>query len=153
VQRVLGLVDAALQSGNVLVVALASVFVLGSLGDPVALQTRLAPQLGAQFAILLAALGTAMLRLRRVRAPGLHGLRRPVGVDWAFAAPVAIAGAVAGGVWVPSLQDASVSPWCGLVALLALPLAAEVIFRGLFPASVLTRFRTQHDGGPWWPSW
>jgi membrane protease YdiL (CAAX protease family) len=152
-QRVSWVAGAVLQTGNILLAALACVFVLGSLGDPVALQTRLAPNLGAQFAILLGALGAAILLLRGLRSPGLHGLRRPVGVDWCFVVPVAIAGALAGGVWVPGLQGAAGSRGLELGGLLALPLAAEVIFRGLFHAALATRFHTQRCAGRWFLSW
>ena len=149
-ERLSRIAGAALRSVDIMVVALASVFALGSFGDPVALRNRLAPQLDGQFAVLLATLGVAVLLLRGVRAPGRHGLRRPAGFDWCLVAPFAVAGALAGGVWIPAGPISSATFMPGV---LALPLAAEVIFRGLFHGSLVTHFRIQRCAGPWFLSW
>src|SRR5262245_35791147 len=156
-QRVVRVAAAALRSVDIMVAALAAVVALGSFADPVALRSRLAPDLAAQFAVLLAALGVAVLLLRGVRTPGVHGLRRPAHLDWSLVLPVAVAGALAGGVWIPALHLSSsfewTDAWTTWLALLALPLGAEVIFRGLFHGSLVTRFRIQRCGGRWVLSW
>jgi membrane protease YdiL (CAAX protease family) len=152
-QRFFRIAGAALRSVDIMVAALASVFVLGLFGDPVALRSRLAPNLGGQFSVLLGALGAAVFLLRGVRAPGVHGLRRPAGVDWCFVLPFALVGALAGGVWIPAVHGASTLRWTEPLGVLALPLAAEVIFRGLFHGGLVTRFRMQRCGGPWFLSW
>ena len=149
VERLSRVARAALRSVDVMVAALASVFVLGSFGDPVALRSRLAPELDGQFAVLLATLGVAVFVLRGLRAPGVYGLRRAAGLDWCLVAPFAVVGALAGGVWIPPGQAGPASTLAGV---LALPLAAEVIFRGLFHGSLVTRFRTQRCGGLWFLS-
>ncbi len=150
-QRLTRIAGAALRSVDVMVAALASVFVLGLFGDPVALRSRLAPNLGTEFSVLLAALGAAVVLLRGLHAPGMHGLRRPAGLDWSLVVPVAVVGALAGGVWIPDVHAAV--PWTAPLGVLALPFAAEMIFRGLFHASLVTRFPIQRCGGPWFLSW
>lgn len=144
---------AALRSVDIMVVALASVLVLALFGDPVALRSRLAPDLGGQFSVLLAALGTAILLLRGQGAPGVHGLRRPAGLDWCLVMPFAVLGALAGGVWIPEVHALSALTWSECLGVLALPFAAEVIFRGIFHGSLVTRFSIQRCGGPWFLSW
>ena len=150
-ERLGRIAGATLRSLDVLVVALASIFVLGLFGDPAALRSRLAPDLGLQFAVLLAGLGGAVLLLRGLRAPGRHGLGLPAGIDWCLVTPVAVCAALAGGVWIPAVPHTLTRPGA-LLAPLALPLGAETIFRGLFHGSLVTRFRVQRSGGPWFLS-
>jgi membrane protease YdiL (CAAX protease family) len=143
---------AALRTIDIMVAALASVFALGLLGDPVALRSRLAPDLGAQFAVLLAALGGGFYLLRAVRTPGLYGLRAPVGVDWVAVLPLALLGALAGGVWMPADAPPVALGWTALAGLVALPFATEMLFRGLLHGSLVPGFQVE-AGGPWRLSW
>ncbi len=89
------------------------------------------------------------------RAPGLYGLRRPSGLDWLWLVPVALAGALLGGVWLPesgaggALAPPGPAAW---LPLLTLPLAAEVWFRGLGHGHLASSFPIQHAGGPWFVS-
>jgi len=66
--------------------------------------------------------------------PGRYGLRRPTGPGaWAFS-PLVLLAALLGGAWVPRLDVPSLAPnLAGAVALavtVALPAAAELVFRG-----------------------
>lgn len=152
-QRLTRVATAGLRSLDVMVAALATVFALGLFGDPARGQYHLAPDLGREFSVLLAALASAMVVLRGLRAPGAHGLRRPASVDWLVALPFALVGGLAGGVWIPYVPASAATHWTAPLSVLALPLAAEVVFRGLFHAGLVTRFRIQRCGGAWFLSW
>jgi len=114
---------------------------------------NLGPQPAVQFSMLLAAFGGALFLTRGFRAPGVYGLRRPARLDWLSVVPVAVLGALAGGVWIPAVHlpgPATALPAVpDLLALLTLPLAAEVIFRGLVQGSLVMSFAIQSCGGPW----
>ena len=83
--------------------------------------------------------------------PGVYGLRRLAGLDWCLVIPFAMFGALAGGVWMPAVPLPVSGPG-ELIALVMLPLAAEVIFRGLVQGSLVTSFRIQKCNGPWFLS-
>jgi membrane protease YdiL (CAAX protease family) len=109
-----------------------------------------------QFSVLLAAFGSALFLTRGFRAPGVYGLRRPARLDWLSVVPVAVFGALAGGVWIPAVHlpvpENALPALPDLLALLTLPLAAEVIFRGLVQGSLVMPFAIQSCGGPWFVS-
>ena len=137
---------AALGSAAIMLAALAPLLMPGAPGN-------LGPQPAVQFSMLLAAFGGALFLTRGFRAPGLYGLRRPARLDWLSVVPVAVLGALAGGVWIPAVHlpgPATALPAVpDLLALLTLPLAAEVIFRGLVQGSLVMSFAIQSCGGPW----
>jgi len=83
------------------------------------------------------------------KRPRLYGLRLPGGLDWLWLAPLALLGAAAGGVWRPS--PSPVSPE-SLALILALPIAAELVFRSLVHGILARSFPVQHDGGRWFIS-
>jgi len=145
-QRLRRIAGAALGSAGILLAALASVSLPGLIGRGAGAPSGLAAS-PAQFSVLLATLGGALLLIRGLRAPGLYGLRRPAGLDWCLLLPFAIVGALAGGVWIPVPATTPVSGW--LLGVLALPLAAEVIFRGLVHGGLVASFAMQECGGPW----
>ena len=64
---------------------------------------------------------------RRMR--GLHGWRRPTGFGWLGALPFALAGALAGGVWVPAAEAGASLSHVALASLLCAG-GAELLFRG-----------------------
>jgi hypothetical protein len=148
---------AFLTSTNLVVAALASVFVLGLLAPEEMAPAELAMHPANQFAVVLTALGGGFYLLRAARAPGLYGLRPPAGVTWWSLLPFALLGAVAGGVWIPTAHlppvDGRLPGWHEFVGLLALPLASELIFRGVFHGALVTCFPVQRLGGPWFLSW
>ncbi len=103
---------------------------------------------GAAAALLLLAVSKAH------RRPGLFGLRLPAGRAWLWLAPAAIAGALLGGAWMPAAGDPkSLAQPVTLAALLLLPLAAELGFRGLAQGVLMRRFRAWEPEGSWLPSW
>jgi hypothetical protein len=108
------------------------------------------------FAGVLTLLSGGAFLLCARRAPGLYGLRRPVGARWCALLPVALFGALAGGVWTPSVTVRLAAPgpsdWPALGVLLALPFTAELLFRGLIHGTLAASFPIQRAGGPWFLS-
>jgi hypothetical protein len=101
------------------------------------------------------AAGLLLLATLKVhRHPGLFGIRRPAGSSWLWLTPAAVAGTLLGGAWMPAAGDpASLAAGSSLLALLLLPLAAELGFRGLAQGVLMRRFRAREPGGSWLPSW
>jgi len=143
--------SAALRSTSVMTAALALAFILRLLDDRIGLESGIAPSLASQFPMLLLGFGGAFFLLRGRRMPGIYGLRRFAGLDWCLVLPFAMFGALAGGVWTPAVP-LSASGWPELLALLTLPVAAELTFRGLVQGSLLTSFPIQRCGGSWFLS-
>ncbi|MBI4455028.1 MAG: CPBP family intramembrane metalloprotease [Acidobacteria bacterium] len=109
------------------------------------------------FSSILTAWSGALFLLAARRSPGLYGWRRPVGLDWLIAFPVALIGSLAGGVWVPRWLDpqelAHSLSWTTVSTFLLLSVTAEMVFRGLVLGSVASRFSIQKSGGRWFLSW
>ncbi len=102
------------------------------------------------FTVTLSILAGLLLLVLGPRAPGVWGLRRPSGLDaWALL-PIAVAGALAGGAWRAPVDAPLALP--GLAALLGLPVASELLFRGLVQGSLFGSFRAQRAGGRWFVS-
>ena len=150
-RRVGRTLTAALRGASVMAAALGLAFILRVLDDRVGLGSGMAPSLASQFPLLLAGLGGTFFLLSGSRAPGVYGLRRLAGLDWCLVVPFAMFGALAGGVWVPAIPLAAPG-WAELLALVTLPVAGELIFRGLVQGSLLTSFPIQKCGGPWFLS-
>ncbi len=95
----------------------------------------------------------AILSSRRRRR--LYGLQLPAGSDWLRMAPVAAAGAVAGGVWVIGSHDPDGFQLGlgALPALLLFPILAEVVFRGLAHGVLVRNFSILQSRGRWFLSW
>jgi hypothetical protein len=148
-QRLSRLGRAAWLSALLVLAAAASALVPSALSDAV-------PERLVLFAGVLTVLsGSAFLFCAR-RAPGLYGLRPPAGARWCVLLPVALFGALAGGVWTPSLTVGLAAPapsaWPALATFLALPLTAELLFRGLIHGTLAASFPIQRAGGPWFLS-
>jgi len=111
----------------------------------------LLPQLAVESVLgLFVGAGLACLAGGR-RAAGWYGLRLPLGLaGWALL-PVALAAAVAGGVWLPAGPGAAPldpSDAGALAVLVAGALGLELIFRGLAPAWLLPAFHERARGMP-----
>ena len=136
---------------------LASLFAVGLLAERVRLPKVLGENPAIHFSLLLTALAGTYFLVKASRAPGLYGLRRPHAFDWLILLPLALIAALAGGVWIPAVQlpsAASMLPgWPELMAFLTLPLAAEIVFRGLLQGHLVTSFPIQKCNGPWVASW
>ena len=150
-RRVGRIASAALRSASVMAAALGIVLLLGLLDSRLGLVDGLAPSLPSEFPMLLLGFAGASFFLRGRRMPGVYGLRRLAGLDWCLVVPFATFGALAGGVWVPDVALPTTA-WVEFLALLALPLASELLFRGLVQGSLVTCFPIQKCGGPWFLS-
>jgi membrane protease YdiL (CAAX protease family) len=78
-------------------------------------------------------------------------MRRPAGLDWWACLPVAVAAALAGGVWRAPVPGGALEA-SALAALLGLPVAIELLFRGLVQGSLVGSFPVQRAGGRWFVS-
>jgi hypothetical protein len=102
---------------------------------------------GAYSALLILALLTSRRRRR------LFGFQAPVGNAWLLAAPGVIVGAVLGGAWVaPAGPDGRFGLF-HLLALVHLPLLAEVAFRGIAHGQLVRYFSVMGSRGRWFLSW
>jgi len=150
-RRVGRTLTAALRGVSVMAAALGLAFILRVLDDRVGLGSGMAPSLASQFPLILAGLSGTFFLLSGSRTPGVYGLRRFAGLDWCLVVPFAMFGALAGGVWVPAIP-LTTPGWAELLALVTLPVASEVVFRGLVQGSLVTSFPIQTCGGPWFLS-
>jgi membrane protease YdiL (CAAX protease family) len=107
---------------------------------------------------LVLAVTVAILFYSKARAvPGLYGWRIPTGFAWVSALPAALIGGAIGGAWAPGslahrLGADGAYQFTGAAALL-LPLAAELLFRGVILGHLAARLPMQKNAGPWWNSW
>jgi hypothetical protein len=95
-----------------------------------------APQGALAFGVALALLAVCGFVHGDRRARGLSGWRRPAGWAWLGALPVAMAGALVGGVWVPAAGAHTALPAQWLAALLS-AFGAELLFRGHLDARLM----------------
>lgn len=156
-QRLYRLAGAVFRNACLMVAVLAWVFVLTILGNRIGVPGELSPNPAGEFAIVLAAVGVGLILRRGLRPRGLYGLRRPGGLAWWMLLPVAVTGAVCGGVWLPIVRFPNaahpVPGWYEVTALLTLPVAAEVVFRGLLLGGLVTTFPIHKRVPPWFLSW
>jgi membrane protease YdiL (CAAX protease family) len=108
-------------------------------------------------ALVLAATVGLLFYSKARMVPGLYGWRIPAGFAWASMLPAALIGAVLGGAWAPGsvahrLGGANLYQFSGAAALL-LPLAAELLFRGVVLGHLAARLPIQKSAGQWWNSW
>ncbi len=91
------------------------------------------------------------------RIPGLNGWRVPASFGWLSVLPTALIGAAVGGIWAPGslayrMGSDNLSQVTGAAALL-LPLAAELLFRGVILGDLAARLPIQKSGGSRRRSW
>jgi hypothetical protein len=97
---------------------------------------------------------TILLALARGRSRRLYGFQLPEGRDWLKLTPVVLVAAFLGGLWAwqagapPGAVTGEV-----LLAWVAFPLLAEIVFRGLAHGVLVRSFDSQHAGGRWFLSW
>jgi hypothetical protein len=104
---------------------------------------------GLTSSALLLILSGGLYALLGRRMPGLYGLRAPAGRAAWLALPFALAGAACGGLWLPISPFQAPATLSGSLVLVAMPLAVELVFRGLAHGMLAARFRIQHSGGRW----
>ena len=88
-----------------------------------------APTGALAFGLAFALLAACCFAQAERRVRGLHGWRRPTGFGWLGALPFALAGALAGGVWVPAAEEGVTPAHAALAGLLCAG-GAELLFRG-----------------------
>ena len=112
----------------------------------------------ALLSALVLTMTVAVLFFSKARhVPGLYGWRIPTGLGWLSVFPAALIGAAIGGTWSPGslahrMGAGNVFEFTGLAGLL-LPLAAELLFRGVILGHLAGRLPIQKSAGPWWNSW
>jgi len=106
--------------------------------------------------MLLLFLGCILLALVGLRRfPRLYGLNLPFGWDWIFLFPGALFAGVYGGIWIYApLKSADFTvfwgqSWNWILISLALPLAAEILFRGFLQGALTYELRTKSPGDGW----
>ncbi|MEE8138830.1 MAG: hypothetical protein V3T81_08200, partial [Thermoanaerobaculia bacterium] len=102
---------------------------------------------------LLVLLGLVGRRRRRV-----FGLQLPEGRGWMFMALPVMLAALSGGVWVFPVRGPAGGwpPALGadpILVLLAFPVLAEVLFRGVVHGLLVRNFSIQYSSGRWFLSW
>jgi membrane protease YdiL (CAAX protease family) len=106
------------------------------------------PRGALAFDIALALLAACCFAQAERRVRGLQGWRRPTGLRWLAALPFALAGALAGGVWIPAsaASDAPLSH----VALASLLCSggAELLFRGYLHGRLTACAAPRAPGSP-----
>src|SRR3970282_685930 len=111
---------------------------------PVALPSGFPSAQGLQFALILGAITLFVFLMEGRLSPGVYGFRGPSGTDWLSLLPLAGISALAGGIWIPAARlptDALSFPgWPEVCALVMLPLASEVAFRGLIHGGLARTF-------------
>jgi membrane protease YdiL (CAAX protease family) len=110
-------------------------------------------------AVLAIAVTAVALFISKARVvPGLYGWRIPADSSWLKMLPAALIGAAIGGAWahgsiVDRLGTERLSPLGGVIALL-LPLAAELLFRGVILGHLASRLPIQKGAASsWLNSW
>jgi membrane protease YdiL (CAAX protease family) len=112
----------------------------------------------ALLSALVLAITVGILYCSKARPlPGLFGWRIPAGLAWLSVLPAALIGSAIGGVWAPGsvahrMGTGNPYHFTGIAALF-LPLAAELLFRGVILGHLAARLPIQKSSGPWWNSW
>jgi hypothetical protein len=102
---------------------------------------------GAYSALAILAVLSSQRRRR------LFGVQVPVGNSWLLAAPGVFVGAVLGGVWVAPVGPDGPFGLFHVLALLHLPLFAELTFRGIAHGLLVRFFSVVGTQGRWFLSW
>jgi hypothetical protein len=100
------------------------------------------------FAGALALIAACAFALGSRRLRGLSGWRQPAGLAWFGALPFALAGALAGGVWIPTTAGPLPVAQAALAALTS-ALGAELLFRGFLHARLTAVAAPRAPGSQW----
>lgn len=111
---------------------------------------------GAEFGFVLALLmaaGLSLMVVARYRS-WQYGWCAPIGTQWLLLLPLAAVGGWLGGVWAPAalLADGSRAPMF-LWGLIAMPIAVELLFRGLVHGLLAQHALVQRHDSRWFLSW
>ncbi len=157
-QRLGNIVAAVLGSAIVVLGPALAVYLISMSFEPVmSLQDKILHRAGI-FTGLFCFLSGILLMLAARPYPKLYGLCLPSGRDWLFLLPTALAGALLTGSWaaatvVPGASAIQGHTLSRFTIALALPAAAEVLFRGFAHGVMARGFRIQQPDGAWFASW
>ena len=118
--------------------------------------SRLGPAARQLFAAGLFTFSLVSLVIFSKPYPRLYGMKLPVGKAWVCFLALAAAGGVLGGTWNPVLlagENSWLSFSLSLILVLALPCAAEILFRGAIHGLLAETLPTQASVGKWFLSW
>jgi len=104
-----------------------------------------APTGALAFGLALALLGACCFAQAERRVRGLQGWRRPAGLGWLGALPFALAGALAGGVWIPAAATDVPLTQVAFASLLC-ACGAELLFRGYLHGRLSAAFAPRAPG-------
>jgi hypothetical protein len=158
IQRLATLAVALLGASAVMVVSIIATYWVGWLHNPAgSIDAYLRHQMGL-YAGVLSVLSWLVILAALRSGPKLFGLCMPAGSDWLVLFPGVVLGGLSGGAWTyaVSLTSSELLHERSLIEIaiaMALPVAAEVLFRGLAHGTLAERFPTQRAGGPWFLSW
>jgi hypothetical protein len=133
-------------------------YIFGWLQHPVGSSEGYFQHRAEVFLGVLAAFSGTLVLLAFRRGPRLFGFSMPTGFDWLLLFPGGLLGGLAGGVWLlvgsrwwspPFVHP----PWVEFAMAMSLPIAAEILFRGIVQGVIAQSFWTQRAGGPWFVSW
>ena len=112
-----------------------------------------APAFGFMFSLLIGA-GISLLVIGR-QHPWQFGWMLPCGNKWWWFLPLSVLSGFVGGIWIPNGPAFIHLSWGGrlIVAIIGLPLAMELLFRGLAHGLLAQHARIQRVDTPWFVSW
>ena len=114
----------------------------------------LAPYSAFAAALTVIALTAVFLILLSSKKSWQYGLTLPVGSSWWLILPAAVLFGFLGGIWQPDLARWNVTRFHKILFLVVvLPLAVELLFRGLVHGQLARSIRVQHDSSRWFLSW
>ena len=111
------------------------------------------PRFGFIFVLFLG-VSLSLLFIAR-RHPWQYGWMLPCGRKWWWFLPIAVLAGFIGGVWVPNGHTFMRLPWGSQVvlAIVAIPLCAEMLFRSLAHGLLAQYARIQREDTRWFVSW
>lgn len=101
--------------------------------------------------VLLLLLAAALLTFTAFQRPWQYGFAFPAGKDWWGALPIVILFAWMGGIVLPLNPQNSLEEL--VHGVVVLPLAAEILFRGVIHGILAGEHRIQHSTSSWFLSW
>ena len=106
------------------------------------------------YALVMLTASMAILVLPYFHKWWQFGIARPLGSSWWWLLPAVLICGFGGGLWLPILWQPQLQ-WLEQLLCYALivPLATEVLFRGLLHGLLAKESRVQSSNGPWFLSW
>ncbi|MFZ0240370.1 MAG: lysostaphin resistance A-like protein [Desulfobacterales bacterium] len=114
----------------------------------------LAPYPAVAATLIVMALTAVFLTILSYKKSWQYGLTLPMGSSWWLILPVAVLFGFLGGIWQPDISGWNVTLFHKILYLVViLPLAIELLFRGLVHGQLARSIRVQHTSSRWFLSW